>query len=131
MTISPYLLVLNKVLQVTALVVCAAQGADMPEVADAALRVAIPEREYDYEKVKKDLDLMKALVDRLQKRVAAGSGDASVEGADFRALRELLLELDPARLFSGLRWVLTPEGDYLWICPPHYREYDPGLPKLP
>ncbi|MBV9011064.1 MAG: hypothetical protein JO272_03260 [Pseudonocardiales bacterium] len=130
-TIAPYILVLNKVLQVTVLVACAAQGAHMPEVADAALRVAIPERDYDYEKVKKDLDLMKALVDRLQKRVVADSGVANVGGAEFRALRELLLELDPARLFGGLRRVLTPEGDYLWICPPHYREYDPGLPELP
>ena len=26
---------------------------------------------------------------------------------------------------------MTPTGDYLWLCPKHYRVYDPGLPKLP
>ena len=126
-TIAPYVLALSEVLQTTALVAGAALCGPTHEVVGAALRVAIPERDYDYEEVKRDLALMKALTDRLQKH----PGVASAEGAEFRALRELLLELDPARFFGGLRRVLTPEGDYLWICPPHYREYDPGLPKLP
>jgi hypothetical protein len=130
-TIAPYVLALSRVLQVTALVAGAGLGVAtheaMPEVVGAALRVAMPEQDYGYEHVKKDLELMKALADRLQKH----PGVASAEGAEFRALREGLLELDPARFFGGLRRVLTPEGDYLWICPPHYREYDPGLPKLP
>jgi len=35
-----------------------------------------------------------------------------------------------ARTWGGLRRVLTPAGDFLWVCPEHYREYDPGLPDL-
>jgi hypothetical protein len=46
-------------------------------------------------------------------------------------LRQLLLELDRPRAFGGMRRVVTPSGDVLWVCPEHYREYDPGLPVLP
>ncbi|MBC8869683.1 MAG: hypothetical protein H8E44_09715 [Planctomycetes bacterium] len=46
-------------------------------------------------------------------------------------MHSLLLELDPAKTWGNLRRVLTPTGDYLWLCPTHYREYDPGLPVLP
>ena len=53
------------------------------------------------------------------------------EGAGLRELHSLLLELDPAKTWGNLRRVLTPTGDYLWLCPTHYREYDPGLPVLP
>ena len=52
------------------------------------------------------------------------------EGAGLRELHSLLLELDPAKSWGGLKRVLTPAGDYLWLCPEHYREYEPGLPKL-
>lgn len=47
-----------------------------------------------------------------------------------RALHKLLLDLDPARTWGGLRRVLTPTGDYLWLCPTHYRKYEPDWPKL-
>ena len=53
------------------------------------------------------------------------------EGAGLRELHALLRKLDPGQKWGKLRRVLTPTGEYLWLCPTHYREYDPGLPKLP
>ena len=52
------------------------------------------------------------------------------EGAGLRELLSLLLDLDKSRKWGNLRRVLTPTGDYLWLCRDHYPEYDPGLPKL-
>ncbi len=52
------------------------------------------------------------------------------DGAGLRELHSLLLELDPAKTWGNLKRVLTPAGDYLWLCPKHYGEYEPGLPKL-
>ena len=60
-------------------------------------------------------------------------GRHGAEGAELRAFRALLVQLDSTMRFGDLRRVLTPSGDYLWICPrpEHYRIYDPGLPTLP
>ena len=52
------------------------------------------------------------------------------EGAALRELHSLLNELDPSRHWGGLRKVRTKTGDYLWLCPEHYKIYDPGIPKL-
>jgi internalin A len=52
------------------------------------------------------------------------------EGAALRRLRSLILELDPSRDFAGLRRVLAPTGQYLWLCEDHYRLYEPGIPHL-
>ena len=53
------------------------------------------------------------------------------EGGALRAMRALLIKLDPTMRFGDLRRVMTPSGDYIWVCPNiHYREYDPGLPRL-
>lgn len=40
----------------------------------------------------------------------------------------LLREKDPT--FGGLRRVLAFTGEYFWVCPRHYKEFDPGLPKI-
>ena len=53
------------------------------------------------------------------------------EGEALRALRQLIFEHDRARHFAGLRRWLMPSGDYLWLCPRHYGEFDRGLPRLP
>jgi internalin A len=124
-TVAPYLVALSRLLR-----------AVVP-IGGAALGVALPEEEF--KRIDKDLDLMKTLAqqlpgggdeDRLDLEINAGTG--RVEGADLRALRMLLLRLDPAMGFGGLRRVLSPSGDYLWICstPEHLRDYDPGLPDL-
>ncbi len=52
------------------------------------------------------------------------------EGSGLRELHSLLLELDPAKTWGNLKRVLTPAGEYLWLCPKHYGEFEPGLPKL-
>jgi len=56
---------------------------------------------------------------RFQIRGEAGR----VEGAELRALRVLLDEVDEAHGWGGLRKVLTPEGHYLWLCEHHAQEY--------
>jgi len=53
------------------------------------------------------------------------------EGQALRVLREIIFREDPLRAFGDMRRVQTPSGDLLWVCPDHYAEYDPGLPKLP
>ena len=60
-----------------------------------------------------------------------GSGLTRAQGEAFRQFQSLLFELDKNRKWAGMRRFLTPAGDYLWICPQHHREYDPGLPILP
>lgn len=47
----------------------------------------------------------------------------SVTGAELRALRVLLEELDGVRHWGGLEPVRTPEGDVLWLCPHHRKAY--------
>ena len=37
------------------------------------------------------------------------------------------------RIYTGRRSFLTnvrAAGDYLWLCPKHHREFEPGLPEL-
>ncbi len=55
---------------------------------------------------------------------------AAAVGADLRGVRQLLNELDPYRKYGGLRRMLATSGEYLWICPMHVEEYDPGLPDV-
>ena len=88
-----------------------------------------------------ELQLMTTLVAALPDQEAEGQqGFASVESASqitpaqgqaWRAVRILILEHDPMRAFGDLRRVQAPSGDFLWICPDHYTEYDPGLPTIP
>ncbi len=52
------------------------------------------------------------------------------EGTGLRELHTLLLDLDPAKTWGNLKRVLTPAGEYLWLCPKHYGEFEPGLPEL-
>jgi hypothetical protein len=53
------------------------------------------------------------------------------EGESLRAVRQLIFEHDRSHHFAGLRRSLTASGDFLWLCPDHYAEYDRGLPQLP
>jgi internalin A len=85
--------------------------------------------------VERSADLMKAIADAINLPVSRPPSGGSVltpaEGAALRRLRELLLELDPSRGFCGLRRVLSPTGDYIWLCAEHYVTYEPSLPTLP
>ncbi|MCP5114189.1 MAG: hypothetical protein GY953_25440, partial [bacterium] len=60
-----------------------------------------------------------------------GGGVTRTQGAAFRELFSLLHGIDKSHRWGGMRRFLTPQGDYLWICPEHHRVYDPGLPVLP
>jgi internalin A len=91
--------------------------------------------------VQHELDLMKTLVDKVadvsavdMHRGFGGGTDLNLnylEGAGLREFRTFLVDTDRMRNFGGLRRVTDSSGDYLWVCPDHYREYDPGLPRLP
>ncbi|MCH8853990.1 MAG: GTPase [Planctomycetes bacterium] len=87
--------------------------------------------------LKKDVDLMKGLVDGLGELDVHADRDLTreygmgetgsrkhVEGASLRGLRKLLDELDPKQHWGGLRKLLTPEGHYLWLCEYHYKAYE-------
>jgi hypothetical protein len=87
------------------------------------------------------LEMMKAIVDTLPgeavKELASASPAQSAaqlttaEGDALRVLRVIIFEHDPLRKFGGLRRVQALSGDFLWVCPHHRTEYDPGLPTLP
>jgi GTPase SAR1 family protein len=94
--------------------------------------------EEDLKGVKDEIQLMTTLVQTLpevdeEREIGIRSSPelTSAEGAGLRALRSLLFEKDRSKSFGGLRRVQDPSGDFVWICPKHYPEYDPGLPELP
>jgi GTPase SAR1 family protein len=54
------------------------------------------------------------------------------EGKGLRAFHDLLKEVGWKPGAANLQRVSDKStGDVLWVCPTHYREYDPGLPVLP
>ena len=85
------------------------------------------------------LEMMKTIVDSLPREPAREMADVgqatgqmtAAEGDALRALRALILENDKMRKFGRMRRVQSSSGDFLWVCPNHYVEYDPGLPSLP
>jgi hypothetical protein len=93
----------------------------------------------EHEDMEQQLELMKALVEKLPETVLVPVGGrwpgvrlGRASGAEARALPMLLRELDPPQALGDLRRVLAPSGEHLWVCPRvHYRAYDPGLPELP
>jgi hypothetical protein len=44
-------------------------------------------------------------------------------GVSLRALRHLLDEIDAKQVWGGLRKIQTPEGDHLWLCEHHAKQY--------
>ena len=110
----------------------------MVPLAGSAAVASLPAEQI--EKAQAHLDLIENIVDDLPARAGAElpeiAGDASgemtaAEGAGLRMLRTLIFDHDRSRQFGGLRRVQSVSGEYLWICPDHYSEYDPGLPDLP
>ena len=122
--LAPYAAIVVKTLQV------------IVPVATAGLGVGMAEKELT--SITDELALMKTVVETLPAPAADGpaygddtDGLTKAEGAGLRALRALLAEKDKASVFGGLRRRQTPGGDFVWICPQHIHEYDPGLPVLP
>ena len=122
--LAPYAAVVVKTLQLVVPIATAGLGAGLSE--------------QDAKAIKDELGLMKAVVEKLPVPESDGRGRnddegglTRAEGSGLRALRALLAEQDPASVFGGLRRRQTPSGDFVWICPEHIHEYDPGLPVLP
>ncbi|MCX5643089.1 MAG: leucine-rich repeat domain-containing protein [Phycisphaerae bacterium] len=59
----------------------------------------------------------------LLERIGGEARAERFEGAELRALRKLLDEVDPKQQWGGLKKVLTPEGHWLWLCDEHAKEY--------
>ena len=104
-------------------------------IAGAVTGVALSEEQF--KRVRPEIDLMKTLVEHVPLGKPAryvGDGEdgvlTSAEGVGLKELRRLLFEKDPEQRFGGLRRRQTTAGDFVWICPEHDSEYDPGLPQL-
>ncbi|MGJ3244491.1 MAG: COR domain-containing protein [Elainellaceae cyanobacterium] len=97
------------------------------------------------EQVKTDVSLMNALVGKLPEITGSdrfaleGSRPEQLRDADryaldrdrlsgsgLRALREFLKNEDSQECWGGLKRVLTPEGDYLWLCEEHEKVIYPS-----
>jgi hypothetical protein len=50
--------------------------------------------------------------------------EQQVIGSALRALYTFLKEVDPSQHWGGLRKTLTPDGNILWLCEGHRREYE-------
>jgi internalin A len=92
----------------------------------------------DLKESKDKLEAMDQLLDQLPAELPAELADpdytddpAVAEGAGLRALRALLGDLDPNRIFGGLLVARTAANDLLWICPDHYQRYVQPRPVLP
>jgi internalin A len=128
--IAPYARIALRTLQLAVPVAAAIEVASLP----AALR----------ENAQTRLEVMKAIVDDIPDELFSDVGAAYLpesrvrpagltraEGRALRAVRQAILEKDPAHGFGDMRRVQSPAGDLLWVCPAHYTQYDPGLPTLP
>ncbi|MER7459124.1 COR domain-containing protein [Micromonospora sp. NPDC126480] len=108
-------------------------------VATGAVGVALTKEHLEL--ASQEFALMNTLVDKLPERVGLDfeeekeledtKGLTLAQGQGLRVLRVVLLEEDPTRSFGDLRRVHAASGEYLWVCPTHYSEYDPGLPVIP
>ena len=91
--------------------------------------------------IQDELKLMAIVVEDLPSRQLEDQGEVSAsdtaiplspaEGQALRGFRIWLFEHDHMRGFGGLRRVQSISGEFLWICPQHYVQYDPGLPRIP
>lgn len=93
--------------------------------------LGVPQMEYE-EGFGEQLQVMQELVDNIEHMAHITEGISRVEvehqaaGAELRALRRLLDELDPAQTWGGLTKVYTPEGHFLWLCEAHRKQYERG-----
>ncbi|WP_405852342.1 hypothetical protein OG361_06430 [Streptomyces sp. NBC_00090] len=91
---------------------------------------------FDVSALKDSADLMKTLADSVKIEVSEGpegrdgNNLSAAEGAALRSFREFLFELDGSRHFAGLQRLLTPTGEYQWLCPRHFAKYEPSIPKI-
>ncbi|HEY4456148.1 MAG TPA: COR domain-containing protein [Pseudonocardiaceae bacterium] len=104
-------------------------------IAGSAVQDLMPPQSSQW--LKNQFDIVKSVAQQIPDSIAPKPGAerrdrqlTPAQGAGLRAYRHLLLELDPARVYGRLHRVMTTSGDLLWVCPDHYRDYEPGLPLL-
>jgi hypothetical protein len=118
-SIGPYAILVFRALQLTVPIAASVAGIVLP---DEQSKLA-----------QNQLDLMKTLVVELPYRKVEDHGELAATGSELRltpaegqavrAIRVLLYEHDPQRMFGGLRRELTPSGEFVWVCSDHYPEY--------
>ena len=89
------------------------------------------------EKWKDEIDLTKAIIDKLPAEIKAsdrgftpGKQISETERSGILALHNLLKELDPSQSKIGLHRVATYTGDYRWLCKHHYDAWQPNIPDV-
>lgn len=85
--------------------------------------------------IKDQLDLAKAITDKLPKEIMDSDRDAlqrdmlsRPERSGILAFHALLRELDPSQAKLGLHRIPTYTGDYRWLCKKHYDAWQPNIP---
>ena len=93
-----------------------------------------------YSDIKEEVGLMDKVVSNFSpkgdwegERPVEKEADLSAEGAQgLRAFHDLLHHVGWKPGAANLRRVIDKStGHILWVCPRHYKEYDPGLPHVP
>jgi internalin A len=56
--------------------------------------------------------------------------DQVATGPALRALYSFLTEVDKPRNWGGLTDTVTPDGNILWLCAEHRKQYEPKVPNL-
>lgn len=93
---------------------------------------------YDEEAMKKmeaNIDLMEEIVKQIPESADMNSAgrtklqsnmaqDQQAVGAALRALYSFLNQADPQHIWDGLNKTLTPDGNILWLCDIHRRQYE-------
>lgn len=118
-TVSPLLKRVTQLLKYAAPLAGPWVGMQFPEYADKFKeRIKLMQeliKKLPDSKLARDVELVGDIGDRRLKE--------DIVGAPLRAIRELLHEKDPKHDWGGLQKVLTPEGDYLWLCEHHAKQY--------
>ncbi|MCB0200221.1 MAG: leucine-rich repeat domain-containing protein [Anaerolineae bacterium] len=126
--LSPYAQLSLKVLRIAAPISVGAVG-----LAEQGIKDQWEDRFKFMEELSKGAAVLKPDLDKLSSRINDRQYPiARAEGEGLRAFHDLLAEVGWKEGAANLRKVSDKKtGDILWVCPAHYKEYDPGLPVLP
>src|SRR5262249_33284044 len=91
--------------------------------------------EIDVNHMQNHIDLMEQIIqsipevaalDRLNSAATQRHADheQKVIGTAFRTVHSLLVKADPAREWGGLHKTVTPDGNILWLCETHRKQYE-------
>ena len=93
--------------------------------------------EVDIKQLQSYIDLMEEITKELPEIADLDSMDdidkqsgQDAVGPALRALHSLLNEIDPSQKWGGLHKTPTPDGNILWLCGEHYKEYEVKPLKL-